>query len=426
MRSSAKAWSFVLSGVSMTGFFVACGGGDPRPDSGVFVGDGGLFEATVRDATDEADGGDGSDASDSGLQTCNTKVKDGDETDIDCGGLNACARCALGKACLVKEDCAAGAACTNNVCALCSDTKTDGDETDVDCGGKACGACLVGKHCLTPTDCKSGSCLNQTCACPTNMISISLAGGGAYCIDQAEVSKGEYNQFITANVAVSTQAGACATENTSFVPRAAWPPQTSPGPLEFNYGLPVHYVDWCDAVAYCKWSKKQLCGTITGTGPVPGDAGSVASVSAWYNACSAQGTNLFPYSGAFDATRCNTDGLGTAGTAVTDRGTGFGYPANQDDGVYAVATSNATGSVTAAAHTACFGGSTGLYQMSGNVAEWEDSCDGSSATSKCRVRGGSYASPTSADQQCNAVREVVRVPTAADDLKDVGFRCCLY
>ena len=30
------------------------------------------------------------------------------------------------------------------------------------------------------------------------MTIISLAAGGAYCIDQSEVSKGQYNKFITA------------------------------------------------------------------------------------------------------------------------------------------------------------------------------------------------------------------------------------
>lgn len=423
MRRRSKVWSFLFSGGSVVAFFVACGGGSDRPtDTASNNGDGGGLEATVRDAL--ADTGDAG--------TCITKVKDGTETDIDCGGDNACPRCALGKACLAATDCSDGAQCTNKLCALCEDKKTNGDETDVDCGGKACGACTVGKRCVANTDCRSGSCINQACACPKNMTIISLAGGGAYCVDQAEVSKGEYNQFITANVPTTSQSGSCLTENASFIPRGAWAPQVDPGPLTFNYGLPVHYVDWCDAVAYCKWAKKQLCGTIQGDAPVPGDAGAVATVSAWYNACTAQGALVYPYGNTFDATKCNTDGVGTpGGTAALSRSSHFGYAANLDDGIYTVATSDAAGNVTAAVHTACQGGSTGIYQMSGNVAEWEDSCDGSAGSSKCRVRGGSYASATPAEQACAAVREVVRVPPpsgdpATDPLKDIGFRCCQY
>ncbi len=45
----------------------------------------------------------------------------------------------------------------------CSDGIKDGDETDVDCGG-SCPACAGGKACLHGSDCRSGSCLNNVCA----------------------------------------------------------------------------------------------------------------------------------------------------------------------------------------------------------------------------------------------------------------------
>lgn len=414
-------WSFVFSGVVAVAFFVACGGSGERPtDAASSGGDGGTIEASVRDAL--------ADTGDSG--TCKTKAKDGTETDVDCGGSNDCPRCELGQVCESETDCAGGAKCTNKLCALCEDDQTNGDETDRNCGGKACAACTVGKRCVGDTDCRSGKCVNQACACPANMTIISIAGGGAYCVDQAEVSKGQYNQFITANVPVNTQAGACLTENQSFIPRGAWPPQVDPGPLAFNFGLPVHYVDWCDAAAYCTWAKKQLCSTLKGDAPVPVADSANATVSAWFNACTAQGALVYPYGNTFDGTKCNTDGVGVPGAGTT-RTSGFGFAANLDDGVYDVANSDATGKITGPLHTACQGGSTGIYQMSGNVAEWENSCDGASATSKCRVRGGSYASASSADQTCAALRDVERMPAATGDpatdpLKDIGFRCCQY
>ena len=71
--------------------------------------------------------------------------------------------------------------------------------------------------------------------------------------------------------------------------------------------------------------------------------------------------------------------------------------------------------------------------MLGNVAEWEDSCDGTAPTSNCRVRGGSYAAgfDDPVALSCAAERTLPRVPqegstVAAEALADIGFRCCLY
>ena len=48
--------------------------------------------------------------------------------------------------------------------ASCSDGTRDGDETDLDCGG-ACPKCGLGRTCLAPTDCASGSCTDALCTC---------------------------------------------------------------------------------------------------------------------------------------------------------------------------------------------------------------------------------------------------------------------
>jgi formylglycine-generating enzyme required for sulfatase activity len=433
---SRTTWAFISLGASIVlGCFAACSStsdhpaanGDSNKEAGVGTNAEGGTEASTVPAT------------------CNNATKDGAETDIDCGG-DACLPCALGKACVANKDCSSGGTCTNKICSLCSDNKSDGDETDVDCGGKACGPCTIGKRCKVADDCKSGACTNDACACPKDMTIVSLAGGGAYCVDSSEVSKGEYNKFITANVPVSSQTDACGAVNDAgppvndtFVPRGAWPPATSPGPLEFNLGLPVHYVDWCDAVAYCKWARKELCGQIGG-GPVAQASATDPVKSAWFNACSAQGTKTFPYGAIpYDATKCNGNGLqsdagvpveGLAGTK-DQRDIGFGYGSNQDDSLYAVAVSDVAGNVTNPDHRACQGGSVGVFQMSGNVAEWENSCDGPGASANCSVRGGSYAAHDAPAQlMCNADRKVVRMPPAggAGDalLKDIGIRCCQY
>ena len=93
-------------------------------------------------------------------------MKNGAETDIDCGG--ACAtKCATGKACGVGADCASSV-CSGNVCqaATCANGAKNGSETDVDCGGAACPKCVNGKVCTAGTDCSSGICTAGICTAP--------------------------------------------------------------------------------------------------------------------------------------------------------------------------------------------------------------------------------------------------------------------
>lgn len=115
-------------------------------------------------------------------------VKNGDETDVDCGGA-AGPGCAEGKACVNDTSCARGT-CSGYVCKVggqgagssggggdgdpppppppprFDDGIKNGTETDVDCGGPAEGPrCAVGKSCKTHTDCESNGCtFDGTCA----------------------------------------------------------------------------------------------------------------------------------------------------------------------------------------------------------------------------------------------------------------------
>jgi hypothetical protein len=88
------------------------------------------------------------------------KTKDGDETDVDCGGKSS-PPCADGKTCTVGTDCVSGT-CTANVCKAptATDGVKNGDESDVDCGGTTTKApkCANDKGCAKNEDCTSGSC----------------------------------------------------------------------------------------------------------------------------------------------------------------------------------------------------------------------------------------------------------------------------
>jgi hypothetical protein len=97
--------------------------------------------------------------------TCHDNVRDGDETDIDCGG--SCPPCSLAQGCLVDADCSKAAAgcdaalggCTcdaiSRTCAAdhCVDHKKDDGESDVDCGGGQCPGCGPNKVCVATSDC---------------------------------------------------------------------------------------------------------------------------------------------------------------------------------------------------------------------------------------------------------------------------------
>ncbi len=89
--------------------------------------------------------------------TCFDRVTNGDETGVDCGG-DSCRACAAGATCSAPSDCESND-CTTGVCGApsCSNGVRDGVETDVDCGF-SCGDCALGKRCLRNADCASGQC----------------------------------------------------------------------------------------------------------------------------------------------------------------------------------------------------------------------------------------------------------------------------
>lgn len=98
--------------------------------------------------------------------TCTDGIKNGSETDADCGGPT-CSKCALSKMCITGSDCAS-ATCTSGLCVappdLCKDGVKSGSETDVDCGGPICSKCALLKACVVASDCTSGACANNQCA----------------------------------------------------------------------------------------------------------------------------------------------------------------------------------------------------------------------------------------------------------------------
>ncbi|MFO0757583.1 MAG: DVUA0089 family protein [Byssovorax sp.] len=100
--------------------------------------------------------------------TCSDTTENGDETDVDCGGSCAPAqKCGPDKKCSVNADCA-GDECSGSICVPnCADGVKNGTESDADCGGATCQKCVPGKVCSVAADCAEGVCDQDVCANPT-------------------------------------------------------------------------------------------------------------------------------------------------------------------------------------------------------------------------------------------------------------------
>jgi hypothetical protein len=85
---------------------------------------------------------------------CANGVKDGNETDVDCG--NDCSPCANGKTCVAFSDCSS-VHCVNGTCQQCAPNATQ-------CDGNKVATCTDGKWVDAAMDCPNG-CDSNTSMC---------------------------------------------------------------------------------------------------------------------------------------------------------------------------------------------------------------------------------------------------------------------
>ena len=157
---------------------------------------------------------------------CFNGVKDGHETDVDCGGAGACwcpsgtpwracyfkgVQQCVDRACAPCEDgklCNRGGDCESHVCrpaslvacilardchgtcapASCDDYVQNGGETDLNCGGVCPSRCEPGQGCATGGDCTSGVCTGQVCQNPPI--------GGVTPVESCQ-TRGQCTLFVT-------------------------------------------------------------------------------------------------------------------------------------------------------------------------------------------------------------------------------------
>ena len=102
------------------------------------------------------------------VPSCVDGIKDGSETDIDCGGSGSCPACADYQSCSTGTDCTS-LVCANAICqpVSCSDGVKNDSESGVDCGAPSCPLCGPGQGCREGADCASGVCWAGVCEGPS-------------------------------------------------------------------------------------------------------------------------------------------------------------------------------------------------------------------------------------------------------------------
>lgn len=190
------------------------------------------------------------------------------------------------------------------------------------------------------------------------------------CIDSTEVTNDQYAAFLLAGP-------------------ADIPPGCDGGTLQPTEplqpgDLPVAGIDWCAAQRYCQWAGKRLCGKLDAAATF--DEASDATKNEWFDACSTGGTAAYP----FDA---DPNDVCNVSSKLGDRSAVASMPA-------------------------CRGGyDAPIFDMVGNVEEWEDWCESDAPDALCISHSGSYD---------DTAFDCARTTTTGrrETYPKLGFRCC--
>jgi sulfatase modifying factor 1 len=209
------------------------------------------------------------------------------------------------------------------------------------------------------------------------MVQVMDAG---FCIDTTEVTYSQYADFYKA----APQPDGVCTFKTGYTP-----------PAFFSGNAAIGNVDWCDAYEYCKWAGKRLCGGMNG---VQLDLqNSLTPLSEWQYACTHGGSSdwPYPYGPSVDPTICLYEDSANSGK-----------------------------SRDVASNAKCQGPN-GIFDLSGNVWEWEDACDRAkgvtNAAADCNLRGGGFLRASADWGSCADVPGGWARDSRVDD---TGIRCC--
>jgi len=227
-------------------------------------------------------------------------------------------------------------------------------------------------------------------ACPSGRGPTMVVMDPKTCIDSTEVTVAQYRVFFDTNDAGAIMQIPECTWNATLAP-ANGMPGTGSNPK------PIANLNWCQAQAFCTWAGKSLCGAPDG-GAYPYVAFTNAAQSTWMNACSANGTQNYPYGQTVDASACNISTF-DASVPVAPAGSFLG----------------------------CQGSLKGLYDMVGNIKEWDNAClpagTGDASADLCRRRGAGIDDPGNPALKTCGWDEV---DTRNHQSYSSGVRCCAY
>lgn len=230
------------------------------------------------------------------------------------------------------------------------------------------------------------------------MVRLDPDGYRSFCIDATEVTQAQYEVFLSDHGADPSDAPEPCDWNATLAPNtglgtctaASYDPAGHPD-------HPVVCVDWCDAFAYCEWAGKRLCGDLTG-GAIDRALDALdAGTSQWHNACTGGGQTVYPYGDSYEPEACNGEDAGHDATVPVASLAGC-----HGEGQFAE-----------------------VFDLSGNVSEWEDACEYEDfyGSMYCPIRGGSFSSPSMTSAlECGGGIESLSIDMSGNH--SIGFRCC--
>jgi formylglycine-generating enzyme len=267
-----------------------------------------------------------------------------------------------------------------------------GGSTDAAADGSALDATGLGDGALLDGGAEGST--TGPCASPVDGgsagVLVDEGGSFPFCIDATETTVALYAVFLSDPTLNPAQ---------GQPPECGW--NTTYKPFYNAYmgdpqalQRPVTSIDWCDATAFCAYWGKHLCGNRLDAGPV--DPTAALPQSEWYYACAGAEGSSYPYGNTYDPARCRTNLPLEAGAGIVPT-------------------------------TTCVGNVAGLYDMSGNLAEWENSCTpsgmGDAGDDPCMTRGGTFFFMPDA-VTCDGRTGGALNPRNGSDTAAVTIRCC--